>query len=157
MVDISAAIAVVGTLILLGLLFAWAAVHSRDLRNVWLVALWGYGIAISMLAIIASQLDAITSSIGFEGLLLLASVGIVMTIIAIIALRWRGQPFLGAFIFIWGVSFAIPVGQARYSASTPPIWIAFTLIVAFAGDICAVVSIVMFVRRYRRQKRLKSN
>jgi hypothetical protein len=69
MVDIGAALAFAGTLILLGLLFAWAAVHSRDLRNVWLVALWGYGIAISMLAIIASQLDAITSSIGFDTVL----------------------------------------------------------------------------------------
>ncbi len=136
MVDIGATLAVAGTLILLSLLYAWAAVHSRELRDVWLVALWGYGIAISMLAIIASRLDAITSSIGFEGLLLLASVGIVMTLIAIIALRWRGQPFLGAFIVMWGISLAISVeSAAQYSASTP----------------------LMFVRRYRRQKRLKSN
>jgi hypothetical protein len=155
--DIGAALAVAGTLILLGLLFAGAAVRNREKRDVWLAALWAYGIVISVLAVYASLLEPITSSTGFEGLLLLASVGIVMTLIAIIALRWRGQPFLAAFIIIWGVSLAIPVGQARYSASTPPIWIAFTLIVAFAGDICAFLPIVALVRHYRRQKRLKSS
>ncbi len=119
--------------------------------------MWAYGIVISTLAIYASLLEAITSRIGFEGLLLLASVGNVMTLIAVIALRWRGQPFLSVFTFIWGISLALPVGHAKYSAATPPIWIAFTLIVGFAEVVCAFLCIVMLVRRYRRQKRLKSN